>query len=291
MKIRILEGIRDVHRLTTAEDRQICVKSYKYEKSEVEFIANVLVHLANSGFRFGSQVVARDDGTYCFKSKNRIVMLTDWVPGRQANFNERAEWKKALRTLAEFHLYAELPAHGDIPLARVRYTHLSAKVEHYRNVLLAFDETNFIDPYIDLCDMAIRHLNEEKCIEAVEHEASRGAFVHGDYNYPNLIVDPRGHMHLIDFENASLSPRMTDFAHILQRNVAWKNDEWIQWIEYYDRFRPLSAEDRRLLFALLHIPYPLIREIRLHKSVQSIRKAVPIGKTMDLYLDRLHQIL
>ncbi|TXK75465.1 phosphotransferase [Paenibacillus sp. N3.4] len=269
VKISRKEDIRDVHRLSTVEGRLICSKRYDIPKPEIDFITDVMIHLANSGFRYGPQVVPNNDGTYCFRNKGNLYMITDWVPGRHANFNEQTERKKALRTLAKLHRHAEFPTLGDVPAARERYAHLCSRIEDYRGKLLAYEVSGLIDTCVSLCDAAIRHLGKAKCIEAVEHEASVRAFVHGDYNYPNLIVDPQGHMHPIDFENASMQPRMTDLAHILQRNVAWKGNEWLRWIEYYDRFRPLSTGDRHLLFALLHIPYPLIRAIRLHKSIRT----------------------
>lgn len=291
VKISRMKDFRDVHRLSTADGRLICVKRYDIPKPEVDFIARLLIHLADSGFRYAPQVVPNKDGTYCIGSKESLYMITDWVPGRIANFNERTEWKKALRTLAELHRHAEFPVIGDVPAARERYTHLRSRIEDYRGYLLAYEASGFIDMCVSLCDAAIRHLGEEQCIEAVEHEASVRAFVHGDYNYPNLIADPQGNMHPIDFENASLEPRMADLAHILQRNVAWKGHEWLRWIEYYDRFKPLSTGDRHLLFALLHTPYPLIRAIRLNKSTRKVHSAVPSGKALDLYLGSLHRIL
>jgi Ser/Thr protein kinase RdoA (MazF antagonist) len=128
-------------------------------------------------------------------------------------------------------------------------------------------------------------------LEAVKHEASVGAFVHGDYNYPNLIFDRERFIHLIDFENTSHQVRMTDLAHILHRNVAWMGDETLRWIEYYDRTRPLSSGDKHLLFALLHVPYPLVRAIRLHKCRQKIRNAMPKAKMIDQYVSSLRKII
>ncbi len=37
----------------------------------------------------------------------------------------------------------------------------------------------------------------------------------------------------------------------------------LRWVEYYDRKRPLSAADLHLLYALLLVPYPYIRQLRI----------------------------
>lgn len=291
LEIRNIAKIRDVYRLQSAEGLALCVKSYPIPEPEVRFIAEVMIHLAEAGFRYGPRIIKTRNQALWAIRREKAYMITNWVRGRSPDLSVRAEWQKAIRTLAEFHHHAELPNIADVPSARNRVEQLPEMVSEYRSQLLAYPSMKNRSDCVSLCDEAIRHLGDQESIEAVKHEASVRAIVHGDYNYPNLVMDRKRAVHLIDFENTSLKARMTDLAHILHRNVAWKCDDTLRWIEYYDRYRPLGSGDRHLLYALLHVPYPVVRAIRLRKDVQKIRNALPPPKTIDQYISSLSKII
>jgi Ser/Thr protein kinase RdoA (MazF antagonist) len=272
LTIRNMTKVRDVYRLLTTRGRVLCIKSYPIPETEVRFIAQVMIQLAETGFRYSPRIVPTSDQALWTMRKDKAFMITNWVRGRAPNFGDRSEWKKAIRTLAEFHRHAERTAIHDVPPGRNRFAQLPNVIADYRTNLIEYQSVENMSACVSLCDDAIR-------------------YVHGDYNYPNLIFDRQRFIHLIDFENTSHQVRMSDLAHILHRNVAWMGDETLRWIEYYDRTRPLSSGDRHLLFALLHVPYPLVRAIRLHKCRQKIRNAIPKAKMIDQYVSSLRKII
>jgi Ser/Thr protein kinase RdoA (MazF antagonist) len=291
LAIRNMTKVRDVYRLLTMRGRVLCIKSYPIPEPEVRFIAQVLIHLAETGFRYSPRIIPTREQALWTMRKGKAFMVTNWVRGRAPNLGDRAVWEKAIQTLAEFHRHAERSSIHDVPPGRNRFAHLPNIIANYRTNLLEYQSAGNMSACVSLCDDAIRYLGGPESLEAVKHEESVRAFVHGDYNYPNLIFDRQRFIHLIDFENTSHQVRMTDLAHILHRNVAWNGEETLRWIEHYDRTRPLSSGDRHLLFALLHVPYPLIRLIRMHKSSQKIRNAVPEAKMIDQYVSSLRKII
>jgi hypothetical protein len=94
--------------------------------------------------------------------------------------------------------------------------------------------------------------------------------------------------HIIDYENTSMNVRMLDFSHILHRNLPWRGEETMRWIEYYDSKRSLSAEDRYLLNTLLLIPYPVVRATLLKRHP---RNFVPTVRTIKNYKHELNRLL
>ncbi|NEW05734.1 phosphotransferase [Paenibacillus sp. SYP-B3998] len=285
--IRKSKKIRDVYRLVTMKGRMLCSKSYDIPEPEVHFIARVMIHLAETGFPYGPRIISTKTQALWATRKEKPYMITNWVWGRSPDFKERSEWKKAIRTLAKFHRHAEGITLDDIPAGRDRYATLQNTIEHYRINISEHQGIGDISTFISLCDQAIHYLNQPKSIEAINYEASVRAFVHGDYNYPNLVMDRKDSIHLIDFENTSLQARMADLAHVLHRNCSWNGEEMVRWVEYYDRKRPLSSEDRHLLFALLHVPYPLVRTIRLNKNDSIIKNTMPQNTIIDKYVNAL----
>ncbi|OPH52162.1 hypothetical protein BC351_33030 [Paenibacillus ferrarius] len=289
--IRKSKRIRDVYRLKTMEGRDLCSKNYDNSEQEVDFIARVMNHLIEKGFQYGPRITSSKSQMQWMMRNEKPYMITNWVRGRSPDFENLTEWKKAIRTLASFHLHAEGLTLQDIPPGRNRYAFLQNLIEDYRQTLSEYQGAGELGALITLCNDAIYHLNQPKSIEAMTHEASVHAFAHGDYNYPNLVIDRRGSIHLIDFENTSLQARLTDLSHILHRNCSWNGEEMIRWIEYYDRKRPLSSADRHLLFSLLLVPYPFIRAIRLKKSDKRIKEAIPQTRSIAKYVNGLRKML
>ncbi|WJH37399.1 phosphotransferase [Paenibacillus sp. CC-CFT747] len=118
-------------------------------------------------------------------------------------------------------------------------------------------------------------------------ERKAGAFVHGDYNYPNVVLDRSHRLHLIDMENASLNVRVMDLAHILHRNCPWNADGIMTAIAEYDRKRPLGPDERFVLYALLVLPYPLVRAIRMYDWRYPRYVALPSYKRQEAFAQAL----
>lgn len=297
LKVNRVTKVRDVYRIRSDKRRVYCFKSFEVPESEVYFISRVLTHLAQQGFRYSPKLTVAKDQLYWVTVTGKLYMLTNWIRGRSPDFSVRSEFQKAIRTLARFHQHAQGIQAEDAPVGRNRYQWLNGIIDSYKETLnrhAARDPKELAEPmsqFTSLCDTATHYLNQPRSLEAIHAEQAVGAFVHGDYNYPNLIVDAKGGIQLIDFENTSMQVRMTDLSHILHRNCAWKGSDTIRWIEAYDRVRPLTSQDRYLLYALLHVPYPLIRSIRRNKKSSQIRSAMPSTREVDRYLKKIAELL
>jgi CotS family spore coat protein len=291
VNIKEMFSVRDVHQLITRERRAFCVKGHDIPESEIHFIARVFAHLSKSGYRYSPVITPTKSKALWVTRGHTHYMLTNWITGKSPDFKDRTAFKKAIETLAAFHHHAKGFAHKDVPARRNRYSLLPNTIRSYRTSLSRYGRIGSLSAFTSLFDAALHYLNQPVSMTAIKQEKSAGAFVHGDYNYPNLVADADGFYHLIDFENTSLHVRMTDLAHILHRNMAWDGPEIVRWVEKYDRVRPLSREDRYLLYALLHVPYPLVRAIRRNKSSHKITELIPTAKAIDQYVRYLRELL
>jgi CotS family spore coat protein len=286
IKITEWAKIRDVYRIVTKDHGILCLKSYETPESEICFITHVIHHLRENGFAYAPKMMLTLDGSPWFTCNETHYVLSNWVLGQHPNFDNKHHYKKALRLLAKFHSAAQGFSYLDAPDRRLKYNNMQDKVKRYRDILSAYPKTEHL---ISSCDEAIDHLNDTEVIQAIEQEQAAAAFVHGDYNYPNLVKASRD-IHMIDFDNTSLNVRMQDFAHILHRNLAWQGQETLRWIEYYDRKRPLSREDLLLLLSLLLVPYPVIRKM-LSKKVRADRYVLPTARQVTNYANELNKNL
>jgi Ser/Thr protein kinase RdoA (MazF antagonist) len=280
--------VRDVYQLFTENHGILCLKSYDISESEIRFIAQMFTHLAESGFMYGPKILLTTSQSPWITRNEVHYMLTNWVVGESPEFNERTLFKKTIRFLAKFHSIAQgLPA-LHVPEARIKYNRLGERITSYQNILGEYPKTERL---ISICNKAQEHLSSPTVMKAIEQEQATLAYVHGDFNYPNLVLDKSCSIHMIDFENMSLNVRMQDFSHILHRNFPWQGKETLQWIEYYDRKRPLSMEDLHLLYTLLLVPYPVIRAIRRKKRDPYLTIELPTTKQVRNYTNELKLLL
>jgi len=289
IRVRRIGKVKDVYRLETREGA-MCLKPYKVDASEVDYLAAVFEHLRGRGFRYGPLLYRTKNGRAWVRYGSAYYMLTDWVIGATPDFSTDEPIRKALHTLGKFHRHAEGLSPDSIPAQR-RHIHLLPQiVAQYKDSLANCELSGRMGPFMELCDMALHYLDDERCKIALAQEEQAVSFSHGDYNYPNL-VSAGGRMHLIDFEASAQQTRMVDLSHILHRNYAWRGNSTLRGVEHYEQKRPLNAETRRLLAALLMAPYPIVRKLRFVQLKRRVRLDLPPQSKIDKYVRYLHQLM
>ncbi|NOU71815.1 phosphotransferase, partial [Paenibacillus sp. LMG 31458] len=255
---------------------------------EVAFIRELFVYLDQKGYRYAPKPVDGLNNNLWTFHRNQYWLLTNWVKGRSPDFPRKSELMKTFRTLAKFHLHAEGFSADKVPERRIRYEQSYRLPAEYRSEIRKYVG---LERFIDLCDQAEAYGHKQAVIRAIESERAAGAFCHGDYNFPNVVMDHSRHLHLIDLENASMNVRMTDLAHILYRNYPWDGEMILNGVEEYERKRSLSVEDRHLLYMLLLIPYPLIRALRKYGKKYHGHIELPSSSRLSHYANILHKLI
>jgi Ser/Thr protein kinase RdoA (MazF antagonist) len=278
-------GQKDVF-LLQAGSGQYCLKSYQIPEEEMRFLASVFERLRESGFQQAPVATRTVSGEVFFLYKGSRYMLTPWIAGRAPDFSRGRELKKALRTLARFHLHARGLPPEQVPASRIRVGEIRKNLTDYP---AALQRRKRLTPLMELCREAEAAAAHPDFQNSLDKELQAGAFIHGDYNYPNLVLDPSRKLHLIDFENCSLQSRMEDLSHILHRNAPFQASRMLKLVESYDRIRPLDAGDRRVLYVLLLLPYPAIRAMR-QKKKKSFPNP-PDWKKLSRYLKDLSALI
>jgi CotS family spore coat protein len=281
-------SVRDVSQIYTLDHGVLCLKSYPIPEPEIRMIVQIILFLAESGFSRGPKIHFTLSGSPWMTRNDVHYVLTHWVMGENPDFGERKLFKKSLRLLARFHSVAQSFPVEHTADTRIKYHKLQEKITASRDLLA---ETRGMDRFVSLCNKALNHLDNPKVVMALTKEQDDMAFVHGDFNYPNLVLDPSGKLHMIDFDNTSLYVRMEDFSHILHRNYPWQGKEICRWIEYYDRKRPLNKEDLHILYTLLLVPYPIVRALKSHKRDALVKMVLPTKHEVRYYRKELKNLL
>ncbi|WAH36539.1 phosphotransferase [Alicyclobacillus dauci] len=277
--------VKDVYRLRTREHGTLCLKPYDLPIEEVEFIAGVQDDVKRNGFQFVPYTFRTRSNRVGFKHNGNWYMLTRWVVGRTPSFRNENRLHQAVRTLAKFHDSAQNLSARQPPTKRIKTKGIKRRLEHESRKIEENYRGGCAEILKDLCAASLSHIESSKVKRAIRREVAVKAFVHGDYNYPNIVQDKQGRYHLIDFENTSLHVRMEDLAHLIHHNAAWQGERVVRIIDAYDRVRPMSDGDLQLLIALLYQPYPVFRAIQNGKQTQGLSCAL-----LKQYLHRLQRI-
>ncbi|MCY9693058.1 phosphotransferase [Paenibacillus alginolyticus] len=286
IKIKEALQIKDICQIRTT-DGAYCLKSYAFPEEEVRFITRILSYMDERGFTRGQKIYPTVEQSPYMTYDSHFYTLTNWVDGERPDFTRRKDLKKGIRTLAKFHAIAEGFPIAEAPEARIRYSGLEHEITEYKTLLSSYKITEHLAA---LTEDVLDHLQQPKVIEAIDTEQRASAFVHGDYNYPNLMKDKRRKLHLIDFDNTSLHARMKDLSHILHRNALWDGTEMLRWVDYYQKYRPLSSSDLNLLHALLSAPYHVVRNIRIG-GIRLAKEIIPTAAHLNKYQRELRALL
>ncbi|RIV23129.1 hypothetical protein D2Q93_08310 [Alicyclobacillaceae bacterium I2511] len=294
LRLSEVQPVRDVFRITTQNGSVLCLKPFDYNQQEMQFIAMAMEYLKKSGFPYIPKILRTKEGFLWARIKQRKYMLTDWIRGRSPNFSNLDEYGQAVQTLARFHKHSEGFVCSDGITCRRKVEKLENGIRQTRHVL---QQTGSIPSdtralLLDFCDLAQSRLQEPTVQDGIRHETAHGALAHGDFNYPNLVRNTRGHLYVIDFDAVAYQVRMVDLAHLLQRNCGWSGEKVLRWLDVYNRVRPLSGEDCALLTMLLYTPHTVARQIRLHRHRHlSVVRQWPSVQTLRLYSRHLDQIM
>lgn len=286
IKIRSTTQVKDIYKIET-DHATYCLKSYDFPEEEVRFITRILSCLDEHQFTRSQKVYPTVEKTAYITHEGIYYTLTNWVHGQQPKFTRISDLRRGISTLAKFHLLSTGFPALEAPESRIRYSRLPGEISEYKSLLLPHRSTGHL---VELCDEALELLQQPKVLEAIQQEQLNCSFIHGDYNYPNLVKDKKNAIHLIDFENASMHVRAKDLAHILHRNSLWNAAGMLRLIEYYQRYRSMNTSELNLLLALLTAPYHVVRNIRIG-GFRSAKPIIPSRGQLRKYKRELRALL
>jgi CotS family spore coat protein len=261
IRVTELTPIRTAFRAFSNNGRVLCVKPMNVPRQEVKFVVIVLKHLRKKGYSYSPKVLYTKQGKPWMNRHGVRYLLTNWIDGHSPDFTHFSHLKKTVKTLAKFHIHAEGLEISNIPEERNLIVHLEENFQFYKSLIQKQVPSEQAKPFVEMCDTAIYYLQKSGTKKAIQQEVKKKSFVHGDYNYHNLIIDSTEHCQLIDFDNTALQVRMYDLVHLMYRVCPWNGDDALRLLEVYDQVRPISQDDLRLFVTLRYIPGSFIRSM------------------------------
>ena len=248
------------------------LKRYPWGAENLAFDYQARELLAKAGFAPVMRYWPAMDGetSFCF-GEDRYV-LEDYVPP-MGEETAQAYRQAGAATLASLHLCA----HGlEVDAVRSGFGRLPETIWKRRRELIRCKNwiraQGGLSPmdtlvlkdlkyYLARLDQAAEILADSAYAVLCEKSAAQGVFCHGAYKGDNLRLDSSGRLRVTGFERATGDLVIADLADLLRRNLRRGADgeQLLRLLAAYESQRPLSAEERPVLIAMLIYPHRFLK--------------------------------
>lgn len=298
-----IERVRSVYKVTT-NGRIYCLKKMKHGGSEkVEKGMLLSKHLVTKGFYNVIRYIKTSDNKYCVKKGHYYYYVTDWIKGRECNFDNFEELKKCAELLADFHNRSKgftIESSKIINntkkwpslLKKEKNDLLQIKdIINNKKVKTTFDLNyiSLIDEYAEKINKAITLLDDSSYVD-ISTKANIGRSIcHDSFYYQNILVKNNNKLYIIDLDSSLYDLNIYDLAKFVRRimhrnNYGWNFDYAKELIESYSNINPLSGEELEILLSFIVFPHKFCK---LGKKRYVGRKTWPETK----YIKKLNKII
>lgn len=260
--------VRQAWRVETTDGPRF-LKCTALAPSELIFVAAALTHLHRRDWP-APRLELGQRGCPWVERRGYAFLLTDWVKGREACFPDPADLTLAVEAVACLHRAGE----GFVPppagYARVEWGRWPEKFGRRAALFQVFQAAAraaggesdraylALWPYhVGQAQRALRLLERSAYPRLTAAGRRRPVICHHDLSERNFLVSG-GEVRLIDYDYCLHDLPVHDLANLLwhqARAEDWEAAPASSTLALYDRMRPLSREERRLLLALLTWPH------------------------------------
>lgn len=271
IKILDLKPKKGVYHIKT-EKGDKCLKKINYGPQKLAFIYGAKQHLINNGFPYVDKYDLNVEGEPFALVNEDLYTLSEWIPGRECDFNNIEDVKIAAKTLANLHecskgydppenstLKTDIGRWPKIMEKRIKSFDKMRDMCRKKNIKSDFDLKYLknMEFYKELGKQAYENLNEsDYFILSAEAEENK-IFCHHDFTYHNIILSEDDNVYVIDFDYCKREIRAYDIANFIVKVL--KRVEWnIQYataiLDSYNEVSPIKESEYKVIYAFLLFP-------------------------------------
>lgn len=271
LKVKQITPARSAYRIAT--DRGFfCLKKLRFPVEDMDFIFKAVEHLREKGFSNALGTVKQKNGDNFISFKGEKYFLTEWIDGRECDFQNPLDLDAAVRVLARLHRAAEDYSPAACPQSRCYYGKWPedfikriGEMKRIKEQVLKKPQKSDIDEiflsYVDMCitdgEEALLLLNKIDYKGLSEDAKKKGSFIQHDFAHHNILHTFDGKTYVVDFDYSIMDIRMHDVGSLIIRNMKrsnWNIDKALGILEGYDRINPISSEELKVLVPFFLFP-------------------------------------
>ena len=271
IKIESIKPNKGVYCLKT-NDGLRCLKKINYGTQKLLFVYGAKEHLYENGFTNIDRYFLNKDGNPYALVNEDIYTLSEWIEGRECDFQEEDDLIEASKTLAKLHKASkgyEPPETSKLKTDLGRWPHLMEKriksfdkmremVRKKKNKKHDFDLSYLknVDYYKALSNKALETLNSSNYFEICKTTEEEKSFCHHDYTYHNIIINDKN-VNVIDFDYCKREVRAYDISNFMIKVLKRRNWDFEiarKILEAYNTENILRDDEYKVIYAFLMFP-------------------------------------
>lgn len=271
IKIESIKPNRGVYYVKTDKGVR-CLKKINYGIQKLLFVYGAKEHLLNNNFMSVDRYFLNVDGLPYALVNEDIYTMSEWIEGRECDFQNKEDLVIAAVNLAKLHIASkgyEPPENSKLKTDLGRWPHLMDKrikaldrmkdMARKKSSKTPFDLNyiKIVQFYKDLGRRAMAVLGDSKYMDICKITEEDRSFCHHDYTYHNIIINGDNNVNVIDFDYCKREIRVYDISNFMikvLKRVDWNIEYAKVILDAYNSVSPLMEEEYKVLFAFLLFP-------------------------------------
>ena len=268
IKVSNISSFKNGYKLDTNLGK-LFLKEVNISKERIQFVNEAKLHLLRNGFEVLDKYIITSNKYPYFTNENNIYTVTEFIDGKECDFDNNSEIIEASLTLAKLHnsgkgffpsknLYIPnqlgmLPYHFQKRLNDIKKLKKQAEKEKNDFDYLFLDNYNY---FYNLGKRVIDNLNKSNYNLLVEKAKKQGVLCHHDYTYQN-IIKKNNRLYVTNYEYCCIELKTYDIVNFLRRKMRksnWSINDAKLIINNYMKIEELDKDDFELIKLMLQFP-------------------------------------
>lgn len=305
-----VKPVRKVFQLETGAGLK-SLKAVPYPLDELIFMHASTEYLFSQGFQKFARLNATREGLAFIQTHQGSYFVSEWVTGREADYNLDEDIQATVRTLAEMHQASRgmtgfpwSKFKSQLGLWPENFRRRASQLCEFKNEArnkrkkTGFDQLFLeeVDSFCTEAGKAEKVLADSPYWELVKMAVQGCCFCHHDIAHHNVIIQD-GQAWLIDFDYCLLDLRIHDLTSLVIRNMKkhdWQLSKAERIISYYHSHTPLLPEELTVMLAMMLFPqdfwqaaWTYYREDigrTLEESISRLERAIKLNRNRQEFL-------
>jgi spore coat protein I len=261
------------------------LKRLPFSPERILFVHGAKEHLAGNDFERVDRYICTLSGEPYFIYSGSCYCLTDYIEGRESNFDNDNDVRLAARVLAQLHKASKgyvAPSGckvqdelGRLPLYFVkRLDDIKKMRRQAKKGKGKFDELflQYADYFVETAEDAIDELASSHYMELVEKTRDEGLFCHHDFTQHNIIMAGE-RATVTGFDYCCFELRVYDLANLIRRKMRkcdWDVSRSELIVNSYNSVEPINEDELCVMKIILRFPQKFWRVVnRYYNSRRS----------------------
>lgn len=297
LDVKALVPYKDFYIVSTSKGKKILRRCLPVP-GRILFVHGAKEHLYNSNFSNIDRFICTAEGRPYIIIGENFYTMTDFIEGRECDFDCRDDIMGASRLLASLHKASKgyVPPQGCLPQddlgklpfyfeKRLGELRRLKKVAARRKSAFDYLYLDYADYFIDKAEKVIKLLSQSCYGDLVKKARREGTFCHHDFTYHNIICS-KTDIYITNFNYCCFELKIYDIANLLRRKMrkcCWDMNEARVILSEYRSIEDISPDEFFVLLLMLQFPQKFWRVAnRYYNSKRSWAERSYIAKLQEV---------